>query len=357
MLSVGAMIDLVGIDRPLLALGTVFGLAAILTTGLIIVAWPWLKGYALARPNARSSHHTPTPQGGGIAVIVATIAAAWTTIAVFPTLLHGHAGQFLTLTAAATLLALVGAIDDIRPVAATPRLLLQSIAVGIVVAALPKDVHLLPLVPWWLERVGLLIAGVWFINLTNFMDGIDWMTVAETIPVSAAIVVLGLFDALPALPTLVATALLGAILGFAPFNRPVAKLFLGDVGSLPIGLLLGWLLLQLAASGHLAAAVMLPLYYLADATVTLLRRLAKGEPFWQAHRRHFYQRAIDGGFTVPAIVSRVFLVNVALAALAFVSVAWPNLAVAGATLLIGVMIVAWMLWMFARGKDVSRGKP
>ena len=202
----------------------------------------------------------------------------------------------------------------------------------------------------------LLVAGVWFVNLANFMDGIDWMTVAETVPVSAAIVLLGLFGAVPVLPALVATALLGAILGFAPFNRPVAKLFLGDVGSLPIGLFLGWLLLQLAGSGHLVAALILPLYYLADATVTLLRRIAKGEPFWQAHRSHFYQRAIDGGFTVPAIVARVVLVNVVLAALALASVAWPGLAVAGITLLIAAIIVAWLLWTFARGKDVSRGR-
>ena len=75
------------------------------------------------------------------------------------------------------------------------------------------------------------------------------------------------------LPAVVAAALLGAIVGFAPFNKPVARLFLGDVGSLPMGLLLGWLLLQLAGEGHVAAAVILPLYYLLDATITLARRL------------------------------------------------------------------------------------
>ena len=88
------------------------------------------------------------------------------------------------------------------------------------------------------------------------------------------------------------------MLGFAPFNRPVAKIFLGDVGSLPIGLLLGWCLLQLAYHGQFAAALLLPLYYLLDATLTLLRRMAKGEPFWAAHRSHFYQRATENGYTV-----------------------------------------------------------
>ena len=107
------------------------------------------------------------------------------------------------------------------------------------------------------------------------------------------------------------------MVGFAYFNRPVATLFLGDVGSLPIGLLLGWLLVQLAGRGALAAAILLPLYYLADATITLVRRLIAGEKVWQAHRSHFYQRATDRGFTVKPGGGHVFAVNIALAALAF----------------------------------------
>ncbi len=108
--------------------------------------------------------------------------------------------------------------------------------------------RILPVLPWWVERACLLLGGVWLVNLVNFMDGIDWITVAETVPVTGAIVLLGVFGAIGPLPSLVAAALLGATLGFAPFNKPVARLFLGDVGSLPIGLLLGWLLL--AARGQ-----------------------------------------------------------------------------------------------------------
>jgi UDP-N-acetylmuramyl pentapeptide phosphotransferase/UDP-N-acetylglucosamine-1-phosphate transferase len=182
------------------------------------------------------------------------------------------------------------------------------------------------------------------------MDGIDWMTVAEVVPITAAVAVLGVIGILPPLPLLVAVALLGAMLGFAPFNRPVARLFLGDVGSLPIGLLLGWLLLQVAASGHVAAAVILPLYYLADATLTLLRRLIRREPVWQAHRSHFYQRATAGGFTVAEIVGRVFALNVALAALALVTIAIPGRLVALAALAAGGALVEWLLMRFAKGK-------
>ena len=113
-----------------------------------------------------------------------------------------------------------------------------------------------------------------------------------------------MLGSLPDLPILVAAvvalALCGALLGFAPFNKPVARLFLGDVGSLPIGLLVGWMLLQLAGTGALAAAILLPLYYLMDATITLLRRLARREKVWEAHRSHFYQKATDNGFSALA---------------------------------------------------------
>jgi UDP-N-acetylmuramyl pentapeptide phosphotransferase/UDP-N-acetylglucosamine-1-phosphate transferase len=141
-------------------------------------------------------------------------------------------------------------------------------------------------------------AVLWFVNLVNFMDGIDWMTVAEVVPVTAALAMFGLMGALPPDATVVALALCGAIIGFAPFNRPVARLFLGDVGSLPIGLLLGWLLVLLAGHGHLVAALLLPLYYLTDATITLLRRLMRGKPITEAHRSHYYQRALANGFSV-----------------------------------------------------------
>ncbi len=111
-----------------------------------------------------------------------------------------------------------------------------------------------------------------------------------------------------------------------------------------------WLLLQLATRGHVAAALLLPLYYLADATVTLGRRLAKGENVLQAHRSHFYQRATDLGFSVGQVVARVFAVNLVLAALAIVSVSasssWSPIIALG----LGIAVVAALLTHLARGK-------
>jgi hypothetical protein len=92
------------------------------------------------------------------------------------------------------------------------------------------------------------------------------------------------------------------------------------------------------------------LYYLADASITLALRLARREPFWQAHRTHFYQRATDHGFTVSEIVARVFLVNLALVALALITVAAQNVLVSLAALAAGLALVAWLLAIFARPK-------
>src|SRR5450759_3861597 len=295
-------------------LALVFLASALVSVVLIWLLHPLFKRHALAHPNVRSSHKTPTPQGGGIAVIAATVGVV---VACVLFGVPGLGGQALWLVLAATVfIALVGAIDDIRPIAVMPRLILQVAGVAIVLAALPVDLRVVPLLPYWLERALLGLAILWFVNLVNFMDGIDWMTVAEVVPITTGVTLFGLMGALPRDATVVALALCGAIIGFAPFNRPVARLFIGDVGSLPIGLLLAWLLVLLAGSGHLAAGLLLPLYYLADATITLLRRLIKGEPVMQAHRSHFYQRAMDGGFNVYQIVSRVFAVNIMLVVLA-----------------------------------------
>jgi UDP-N-acetylmuramyl pentapeptide phosphotransferase/UDP-N-acetylglucosamine-1-phosphate transferase len=327
----------------------VFLVAAAVSAGLILLLKPALARYALARPNARSSHKVPTPQGGGIAVVAATfagVAAGAALAAVAPDLLLA----LWPLAVAVVLLAGVGACDDIFHMPVGPRLVLQFVAVGLVLAALPDDARLIPQLPWWLERAGLLIGGVYVVNLVNFMDGIDWMTVAEVVPVTAGLCGLFWFGALPLRESIIAAALLGAVAGFAPFNRPVAKLFLGDVGSLPIGLLLLWLLLRLATQGHLAAALLLPLYYLADATVTLGRRFAMGENVLQAHRSHFYQRAVDLGFSVGEVVCRVFLANLMLAALAVASVGVSSAWAQVVALAIGVAVAASLLVILARGK-------
>ena len=335
------------ISRLLLALSALVA-ASMLSA---VVTWairPLLLRHALARPNARSSHRIPTPQGAGIAVIAATLVVAGAIIACAGTTdLKVPAAIF----AASLFIAIVGFTDDVKSIDVLPRLLLQAAAVAAIIFTSSGDLRIVPACPLWIERGILLLAGLWFVNLVNFMDGLDLMTVAEVVPITSAMVTLGISADFPASATLVAAALCGAMLGFAPFNRPVAKIFLGDVGSLPIGLMLGWCLLQLAFHGQFAAALLLPMYYLFDATATLLRRMARREPFWAAHRSHFYQRATDNGFSVWRVVREVFALNVVLAALAIKSVAAPSAAVGVLLLVVGSLATASLMYRFSQRRS------
>jgi len=319
-------------------------IAALISALITWISRPLLQRYALARPNARSSHRIPTPQGAGIAVIAATLivalaSAAWVNFAIPP-----------ALVMATIVIALVGFADDIVSLPVLVRLALQAACVGAVVFTAPDDARIVPALPLALERGLILLAGVWFVNLVNFMDGLDLMTVAEAVPVTAALLLLGLFGDLSRPATFIAMALCGAMLGFAPFNKPVAKVFLGDVGSLPIGLLLGWCLLELAWRGQPAAALLLPAYYLADSTITLFRRIIRREPFWSAHRTHFYQRATDNGFTVLRVTGEVFALNLLLALLAIATVRAGSTGMTILSVLAGAAAVGFLLRRFSRAQ-------
>jgi UDP-N-acetylmuramyl pentapeptide phosphotransferase/UDP-N-acetylglucosamine-1-phosphate transferase len=321
------------------------------SAGLIVLLKPLFGRFALAVPTARSSHRALTPQWGGLAVVVAALGIAGLVLSVSPQFGTEAVTRTYQVLLAALLLVSVGVVDDMRHLTPAPKFLAQTIAVALVVAALPEGLRIVPALPWWVERGMMLVAGVWFVNVINFMDGIDWMVVAEVVPVTAGLAIIGALGALPPEGLVVALALNGAMLGFAPFNRPVAQLFLGDMGSLPTGLLLAWLLFLLAGSGHVAAALLLPLYFAADATVTLLRRLLAGERVWEAHRTHYYQRAGDGGWSNMEIVARVFAVNLGLVALAVASVVANSPAADTVAVALGAGLVVWLMTGFARGKQ------
>ena len=231
-----------------------------------------------------------------------------------------------------------------------PRLILQAVGVVIVLAALPDDLRIVPFLPYWLERA-LLGSRHALVRQSDQLHGRHRLDDGRRSRAGHRRPrFFGLMGALPRDAMIVALALCGAVIGFAPVNRPVARLFLGDVGSLPIGLLLGWLLAVLAGAGHFAAALLLPLYYLADATITLLRRLVNGESVLQAHRSHFYQRATDHGYSVNQIVGRVFLLNVVLVALAAATLLTTSYLLHAATLIAGCALVGLLLYRFSASR-------
>ena len=313
-------------------------IAAIAAAATGLLTWQvryWLLRFAvLDRPNQRSSHVRPTPRGGGIAVMLVLL-AVWWAIARAP----GAAPGGAWLLGAACALSALSWLDDVKGLPALLRFAIQVLAVLLGLQALPGPVFQ-GLLPPWLDRAVAALAWLWFLNLYNFMDGIDGIAGVET-------AVIGLGVALIGGPWLSfhGTALAGAAAGFLAWNWHPARIFLGDVGSVGLGFLIGWLLLALAAEGHWAAALLLPLYHLADATLTLARRLLAGERVWQAHRTHFYQRAAPKPADHPRVSGAVAILGLALIALALWSerAPWPALALGGG-------LTALLLWWFGRGK-------
>jgi UDP-N-acetylmuramyl pentapeptide phosphotransferase/UDP-N-acetylglucosamine-1-phosphate transferase len=161
------------------------------------------------------------------------------------------------------------------------------------------------------------------INVTNFMDGIDGMVVVEFVPMSLFFAYLTAGGVMSPLYGFQATIIAGGLLGFFIFNRPKAKIFLGDSGSLVVGFIVGILLLELSEKQGPHAILFLPLYFFCDAGLTLLRRLLRGEAIWKAHREHFYQQAFDNGQSNWSIIIRVALCNIVLCALFYSTTLLP----------------------------------
>ena len=307
----------------------------------------WLNRHVVAVPNDRSSHSHPRPQGGGIAVVVVALLGSGIVLSVSGTWPQSIAYSG-SIAVAAGILAVVGLADDAYGLPIAPRLAFQTLSVTAAIVLLPTGLHVLhPLIPIPIERALLIGAGLWFINLFNFMDGIDWLAATETVAITVGIVILVGLGAVPLEIGFIAAALLGAMLGFMPWNAPPARLFLGNAGSLPIGFLLGVLLLHVAAAGALAAALILPLYYVADATITLLRRAWNREGLLHAHRSHFYQRATQNGLNVRRTLARIAITNSGLIVLAIFSTL-PGIQTAAVAVAAAILLVARMLFVLAK---------
>ncbi len=322
----------------------VFCLSATATVGVLALL---RRRRILDRPNERSSHARPTPRGGGIAVI-GVLLPAWAVFAWFGPKFGGP-DPWLVLAGAAGLAA-VSWIDDLRGLPPLPRFAAQAAAVAAGVWALAGAGPVFQgWLPAWLDLLCAGLLWLWFINLFNFMDGIDGLAGVETMSLGLGLFLLSAFGGLD--PGLGGPALLvaAAAFGFLVWNWPPAKLFLGDVGSVPLGFVLGWLLLGAAADGYWAAALILPLYYLSDASWTLARRLARGDRVWRAHREHFYQRAVRGGLSHARVAGAVLVANAALVVLAIAAAwdqTWPALAGAAA-------VVAALLWHLGRRRGTG----
>lgn len=293
----------------------------------MLVAW-WLTGlarrYALRRdmldiPNQRSSHSAPTPRGGGIAIILVAagmhLFAAW----LYPAQAELLAVLGLTLSC----YALLGWLDDHADLSSLVRLIVQLLIALIIVAWLGyHDVFDTVNVPLAALVAIAVIWVVWMANLYNFMDGIDGIAAIETLVLAATTG--AWFAAAGGVGiSLGAFAIAGAAIGFLGWNWSPAKIFMGDVGSVALG---AWFaVLALIGSSiyglSMTAFVILYAVFLVDASITLIRRMLRREKWWQAHRSHYYQRAVQLGWSHARVSSIVLLFNLLLAGLASALVA------------------------------------
>lgn len=217
----------------------------------------------------------------------------------------------------------------------------QAAAVAVALIAVPPPgPYFGGLLPGPFDTVAAALLWVWYINLFNFMDGIDGLSGVEAATTGAGVAVVatlaGLGSVLPAFGLTLAVA----VLGFLWWNWQPARIFLGDVGSVPLGFVIGWLLLTTAAHGQAAAAVIVALYYLADATLTLARRALRREKIWRPHREHFYQQAVREGASHARVSTSVLIVDGLLIGLAAAAaLGWEEAALAGAVLLVAALLI------------------
>ncbi len=305
-----------------------------------------LRRYAIFdHPNTRSSHTLPTPRGGGIAIMV-TLMPIWAMVSSNGTV---PTAELLIIIASVVGLAGMSWLDDIGDLSPLLRILGQSAAVGASLFIMPHDsLFFAGMLPPSADIVAAGVLWVWFINLFNFMDGIDGIAGTETVCIGLGVAGVVMVAGLDPLILIYGLIIAAAALGFLGWNWQPAKIFMGDVGSVPLGYLLGWLLLALAAAGQWAPALIIPLYYLADSTVTLVRRAIRGEKVWQAHRQHFYQQATQGGLSHAYVVVCILITNLALLALALAAAKASSAGALLGPLLGACVVVSGLLYFLGR---------
>jgi len=257
-----------------------------------------IRRYAQARnlvdvPNQRSSHIIATPHGGGVGIVLAfqLILVVLTFSGYVPV------SNLLLYLVAGSVIALIGLMDDIYHVPARWRLLFHFAGSSFAVYWLGGVPSLLVggnlLDPGWLGSIAGVIFLVWLLNLYNFMDGIDGIAGIEAVTVCVGgVLIYGLFGDSGA-HFISPLMLIAATLGFLFWNFPRARIFMGDTGSAYIGFIVGVFAIQAAwvAPELVWSWVVLLGAFIVDATVTLIRRVMRGEKFYEAHRSHAYQYA------------------------------------------------------------------
>lgn len=328
------------------AIATAFLLALALSAALLaLLARVLPPDFLAATVNDRTNHTQPARQIGGLAggvsavVVIGVLAilSAWT-----------DAHMALAAGAGAALLVLTGYLDDRHDLTIRWRFLLQFIAAFAFVLALDPSARILhEAVPLHLERLLTIVFLVWVTNMTNFMDGLDLMVVSGVGVPQALLACLGLVGLASGDTAILCAVSAGALAGFAPFNTPPARIFLGDSGSLSIGFLTGATMVLLAFEHPLLAALPF-LYFFVDSGSVIVLRLVKGENILKAHSTHAYQIARRAGWPVPRVTGMVALAGLICTALYGLAIASQAPMVRLAAVLAAVMVAAALVVQMRR---------
>ena len=296
---------------------------------LVLLLRTRLSRIALDEPNHRSLHTHLTPRTGGVAMM-AGVLSAWT-LTEMPWL----------WIVSVVLLLVISLVDDVRGLPVRWRLLAQLIInAGITWVVLPDS-------PWWLQSL-IVLALTWMINLYNFMDGSDGLAGGMALfgfASYAVAAVLGNDMQIAALSAAVAAASLAFLL----FNFHPARIFLGDGGSVPLGFLAGAIGLFGWRNALWPAWFPLLVFspFIVDASVTLCKRLLRGEKVWQAHRNHYYQRLIQLGWSHRKTASAEYV-------LMAIAGGWATALIEQPLTIVLLVLAIWLVLYFVIMKLIDR---
>jgi UDP-N-acetylmuramyl pentapeptide phosphotransferase/UDP-N-acetylglucosamine-1-phosphate transferase len=340
------MSDAVVVGFAPIALAVLF--AFLITLGVVhaAIAYAHRRGM-FDQPGQRRSHKIPTPRGGGIGIVVATLVTLPVCLlqAGSPWPLH----LVVTLWAATAMIALIGWWDDHSSLPVLPRFGVQILAVALFSVALMTDG------PSWLWLPLWVLGGAWSVNLHNFMDGIDGLLAQQGMFVACGLAVIawhvGQSTVMGA-----AFCVAAACLGFWWYNRSPARIFMGDVGSGALGLLLFALTAMLWRLNEALVwpALILSSAFVTDASLTLLLRMTGGRRWYTAHREHLYQWIVRRGYTHAVSAAWYLGWNLLIAApLAALALAKPGM---GLLACIVTYAVAAVVWLAAKRRLIRRDR-
>ena len=321
------------------ALLKAFSFIIITALSLVIAKKIFFRWKFVYKPNFRSNHKKPVALGGGIIIIPLIIIFSF---------LNDYIWN-LNILISILILFFISMWDDFKNIKPLPRLFFHFLAVTVYVIF-----YLYPQIEkgfidnkniLFIFSIFLVFGIVWFINAFNFMDGINGITSVQVISICLSLLALDYH--INNEINILAFSVLIITLVFCYFNWTPASIFLGDSGSIPLGFIIFILLIDYALKGMWFMSATLPLYYLMDTSITLIKRIYKRQRFWEAHKEHFYQQAIKNGFSHSSVSLKLLIVNIGLFSLSFYAYIHKN------DIIIFIIALAWcslFMYIFSKNK-------